>query len=527
MKKFLGYLALILLLVSTLFVSCPNGPDVPLANVNLKVSNSVSRDAGSNEGYLDLNSLTLQYKSYPLNEWSVPPRGTVTEWKTVKDYSDGKFSIGSVMPTQWVVETRFLNEAGVVVYYGKTKIDVVKDQTFELVLDDVRPVIEDLTGQIVIKVKAKEDIYSQIMGELNSGVERVQSSLSFRYRYNNTQDSSLKNNTAGETYQLIYDSKGDFSNESVDIKDLSGSKVGSISYERDGNGDIKTPVTYVIKLDNMPYGYYFYYLDFLFYQEESNGSSVTYSLDSYYSTNFAKAESAYIYLDKEVVEDELEFSSESRYSASEYRPVNVENRAVYTYQGTLMDALVGAAPSREAVVPPADTYHVTPTVGVEYSMNTSLGPSVHAIKLHADYVSSDVDFEWTYNDAESGRIVTLTGQEVVIDFAEGLSNPRRIIDYNGKPITLTVKDRATGDTKYSNNIIIKAGHDIYFETDEAFNDFINVDGDIERTNILKIKNAIVDGKFLSMPDEDVELENYAGDERFPYIISSFLKNCFY
>ena len=482
-----------------MITSCPNGPDVPLANINLKVSSSVTNRSGSQDGgYLDFKDLTFQYKAYPVNSWSVDPRGTVREWKTVLITEDGLFSIGSIMPTQWVIETRFLNKENKEVFYGKSEIDVSKDQAVDIELEAVEPVLEKLNGSIRIVINTDNNFSN--LDNLDPDEKVVITKLSFKYRYNNTQDSNIRSKS-NRRYELKYASNDKEITGAVDLLDSEDKVVGKITYEDE---------SYIITLTDVPYGYYFYNIDYEYYVKEKirEEGAIYYEKKAYSSTE--EDGDSYVYLDKESVEKEWNFNEGG------IKPESSNTYVQYEADGILMDEVDLESTDVEGIVSPENHYYILP--GTVTEMEGTIGINTHEIMLTADYNGEGADYEWTYTNVQDNKLRVLKGKTVTVDFFDGLSNSRRILDYDGKAVDLKI---TKGGETYTSKFYINVGYDGHIKTDENVEEFYTTafehDGEHK---LVKVGEVVIDGKRTVLPRVDIDTESSLTS--FPEIVDNFI-----
>ena len=277
-KKFNVFLFIFLSCFFCVLVSCGYEDELPLSDVILKFKIPVSRDVSNSniyeesEGYLDISKLDLEYKMYATN--STDLKGTQRNWTSaVKKAGDAKgvisFGLGQVVPADWRIDVQLKDSSTKkIAYTGSIQVNVGSSSNSIVEVSDnsfLKPYIPTTeTGSIKIEVetniKEKSADSSKYIGYYKDGNDflnllssNVVSGLSFRYRYNNSEVLGANN---GERFYLksnVVDKYGAPIQE-VKIYNSDGLDVGTISYNDEKTG-------YVIELKDIPFGYYFLYID--------------------------------------------------------------------------------------------------------------------------------------------------------------------------------------------------------------------------------------------------------------------------
>ena len=373
MKKYMIFIALVLLSLFTLTVSCPQGPENPFADITLRFKNSVGRGEADG-GYLNFEDLKLEYRAYPSSSTNEELKGTRKEWTEAEFYED-EFHVGFLTPASWVIEIRFLNDEDEVVYYGKSDIEVVHNKTFEFKLDEVVPITEQGSGDIRIVVNTGKELCGVVATDDYTMVSR----LAFKYRYNNTQLANIGSRSDDRVF-LTYDAELTKNSEYVELTDNSGKVVGSVEYGEDKQ-------SYIISLNQVPYGYYFYYIDFEYYESDRSDSDMNNNVLYTWSSTDTEGAS-YIYLVEESREKEWNIKDqlESKGRSMEKSPL----ARFYAPRDWGRDENV--------VVSPVAHYYLQP--GKSLRMDTTLGVMQTEIKVTADYEGTEneeeVKYKWSY-----------------------------------------------------------------------------------------------------------------------------------
>ena len=286
MKRYLiGIIGLVL--VSVLFFSCSNGPENPYADVSFIFRIPVQRAETDGSDYLyhlDYENLGFEYKVYPVVKGNKDLHGTVREWtpteiiklslvgSDTKSKNSFGFHLGYLTPGVWTVDMRFVDpDSGNVLFVGKVdSFEVLTDQVFDFSIEQGPNNDSQGANNVCVPVLNSSKGSGNILIQINTPISLIDSDsvsasqISLRYRYNCTQYDALSMPGYNTRYSIRYtDSYYSLFDGQSEILDADEEEsVGTIIYNEDGKGC-------KIMFDNVPYGYYFIYLDVVY--TDNNG----------------------------------------------------------------------------------------------------------------------------------------------------------------------------------------------------------------------------------------------------------------
>ena len=385
MKKRLFLFPIIFFVLVSFFVSCPNGPDVPLSGITINVYSGVGKDAsGTDDDSGDLfDDLIKEYKLYTTNTWSVDLRGTQREWTQISDNNihnngDDSFALAikDVTPAVWTLEVRFKKDDEVVKYFKDTNVDITGGKSYNGAIT--------LSDSAWAAINANKFGNIKITAKLDPGFnEVIKGYVNFNYRFNNSVRTFIGNEYDG---MGIFEYNSKTENSIVDISSSEGNHLGYLTKIDDN--------TMEITLEYVPYGYYFYNIIY-YYQTENVIETI----------RLAEESTKVIYLNKDNREVEVKLERSESALLDEEESIQESGNTITRFvnnqiEGTIEEVEISAVADKITFIPMLTGPNYTYTWSYRMINNNQL------------YTSSSTNFELDLTDISSSDRLRYDGTDI-------------------------------------------------------------------------------------------------------------------